>query len=775
MVDGGGRRTGGRRQVVAMDGTPPRWWARVLVALRWPIVLGWCVVAAAAWLLLPPLGTTGGGLGDVTTADNPALLAEAQAAKDFGVPVLSRIAVVQHDPSGLPEAATQAAFDAARALSEAPTDRLRAAVPVPAAQPLPAVRAPGTTVVTFLYPQPGVRLGDALQAAHEYADALGPQNAVVGVTGSLPARDAQTRTITEKLPLLETVSLVGVLLVVGVAFRSVVAPLLTLAVSGLAFVLVTRTAGALGDRYGLGVPADLEPLMVALLLGVVTDYVVYFLSGLRSDLAAGEGRLDAARRTTSLFGPIVLVAGITVSAGVATLRLADSPPVRAFGPAMALTVLVTLAVSVTLVPALMAILGGRLLWPSRPRDTDRTGLAALLRRGTVRVIRTRGGAVVVAALCLAGLAVVALPAAGLRAGLPFVASLPAHDEVRRAADAAAAGFAPGITSPTLVEVRSGEGPPGTGTALDPAALTRLEDLLGRQPHVAGVLGPREETALAQAAGRRPGLFVRPDGTAAQLLVVLDADPLDATAVDAVDRVRTALPGLIRQAGLADGTRAVVGGDTAAVAAVVGQAGRDVLAVVLGALLVNFVLLVVFLRALVAPVLLLLCTVLSAASTLGLTALVFQGELDHPGVTFFVPLAAGVLLLALGSDYNLFAVGHVWAAAKHRPLEDAMLDALPQSSAAITTAGVALAASLGTLALVPLRQFHELAFALVVGILIDAVVVRTLLAPSLLTVFGTWSGWPGRRLVRSEDAADAALREEWVRAAAARREGEQSPG
>jgi RND superfamily putative drug exporter len=138
-------------------------------------------------------------------------------------------------------------------------------------------------------------------------------------------------------------------------------------------------------------------------------------------------------------------------------------------------------------------------------------------------------------------------------------------------------------------------------------------------------------------------------------------------------------------------------------------------------------------------------VLSAAATLGLTVLAFQERLGHPGVTFFVPLAAGVLLVALGSDYNLFAVGHIWEEARRLPLRDAMLAALPRSSAAITTAGIALAASLGTLALVPLRQFQELAFALVVGILIDALVVRTLLVPSLLTLFGRASGWPGRRL------------------------------
>lgn len=751
-----------------MDLAPPRWWARLVVALRWPVVLGWCAVATAAWFLLPPLSTTGGGLDDLTTADNPALLAEAQAARDLGLPLLSRVAVVQHDPDGLPAAAVRAAVRSAADLARQPTDTLFAAVPVPAAAPVPAVRRPGTTVVTFLYPQPGVRLGPTIVAARQYAAGLGPDARVVGVTGSLPARYAQTEIVGDHLRLLEAVSAAAVLLVVGIAFRSLAAPLLTVAVAGLCFVLVSRTAGAVGQRLGVDVPADLEPLMVALLLGVVTDYVVYFLSGLRSDLAAGDDRRTAAGRTASVFAPIVLVAGVTVGAGVATLHLAGSPPIKAFGPAMAVTVLVAVLVSVTLVPALMALLGPACFWPSRPARSDRTSLAAALRRGLVRVVRTRGGALVTVLLAGAALVVVALPAAGLRTGLPFVASLPADAEARRAADAAAAGFAAGIVSPTLVEVAS------AGGALDPAALARLQDAIGSRPLVAGVLGAREEAALDETAGLRPGLFLRADRAAAQYLVVLDADPLDADAVEAVDRLTADLPGLVRAAGLPGTVRVVVGGDTAAVAAVVAQARHDILVVVLGALAVNLVLLVLLLRAIVAPLLLLACTVLSAAATLGITALFFQGELAHPGVTFFVPLAAGVLLLALGSDYNLFAVGHVWSAARHKPLRDAMLDTLPQSSAAITTAGVALAASLGALALVPLRPFRELAFALVVGILLDAVVVRTLLAPALLTLFGTWSGWPGRRLVRAEDAADAAQREQWARDAAARAAGGQEP-
>lgn len=263
--------------------------------------------------------------------------------------------------------------------------------------------------------------------------------------------------------------------------------------------------------------------------------------------------------------------------------------------------------------------------------------------------------------------------------------------------------------------------------------------------MAAVIGPREEAVVTEAAGRKLGAFVTPDGAVARYLVVLDVDPLDAVAVSAVRDLENGMPALLDEAGLEGSTAFGIGGDTAAVNVVIEQTESDLLRILVAALLVNLVLLVVFLRALVAPLFMLASTALSAAATLGLTVLVFQRHLGHPGITFFVPMATVVLLIALGSDYNLFAVGHVWEEARRRELKDAMLAALPRSSGAITTAGFALAASMAALALVPLRQSRELAFTLVAGILIDALVVRTLLVPALLGLFGRASGWPGRRL------------------------------
>jgi RND superfamily putative drug exporter len=136
------------------------------------------------------------------------------------------------------------------------------------------------------------------------------------------------------------------------------------------------------------------------------------------------------------------------------------------------------------------------------------------------------------------------------------------------------------------------------------------------------------------------------------------------------------------------------------------------------------------------------------ATLGLTTLVFQSLVGQGGITFYVPFVAAVLLVALGADYNIFGVGYIWAEARDRPLVEAIRVAVPRSTRAINVAGITLALSFAILAVVPLSPFREFAFAMAVGIVIDVFVVRSFLVPSLVSLVGTASGWPGRSLRRS---------------------------
>jgi RND superfamily putative drug exporter len=167
--------------------------------------------------------------------------------------------------------------------------------------------------------------------------------------------------------------------------------------------------------------------------------------------------------------------------------------------------------------------------------------------------------------------------------------------------------------------------------------------------------------------------------------------------------------------------------------------------VLVAIAVELLILAAFLRALVTPVLLLATGALTVAAAFGLTTWVFQGLRNDPGLTFYAPFATAVLLFSLGSDYNVFAVGNIWQEARRRPLREAIKATLPRSSRAIAAAGVTLAVTMGIVAMIPIETFREIAFTMSVGLLIDTLLVRPFIVPSLLTVLGRLAGWPGRRV------------------------------
>jgi len=208
-----------------------------------------------------------------------------------------------------------------------------------------------------------------------------------------------------------------------------------------------------------------------------------------------------------------------------------------------------------------------------------------------------------------------------------------------------------------------------------------------------------------------------------------------------------MPGMLRQAGL-EGVTASFAGDSALVRETIQRTIGDFIRIGAVILIVDFLLLALLLRALVAPLYLVATSVLALGSSIGLTVLVFQGILRRPDVTYYVPVAAAVLLVSLGSDYNIFVVGRIWEEARVRPLREAIAIGSRRATRAVTMAGLTLAASFALLAIVPLMPFAELAFVLGAGVLIDSFLVRSLLVPALISLFGRASTWPGKGFGRA---------------------------
>ena len=716
-------------------------YAFVVVSLRYFIIGGWIAALVLAFLFLPRLGTSAsGGLSDLIPKHSPAARATADAARLFGAPLDAGVAIVQRNPHGIPAAAQDRAVRqaiavdrglsgrpgqlahaarAAAALAQAgyPNAARVLAGPVSPGPPggcprlagaLPLVNSAGlihgtaehsTTVITFLYFRPGTSLGRQVSGAQAYVHwyLRYPGSDVVGVTGPVTAEFAQRGIIDRYLGWVEFCTVLAIAVVVGARFRSVGAPLVTLACAGTAYLIASRTVAWTARQMGLSLPADVGPILVVLLLGVTTDYSVFFLSGMRAALGNGVRRLPAARLATAEYAPIILAAGLIVAATTGSLAVAVNQSLRAFGPALGLTVLAAMVVSMTLAPALMSVFGGLLFrsvpaWRHGRMASGREGARAPrripgqnVRTWLARVGVSKPVALLVAAACTAGLLGLASAARHSGLGSPLIKELPAASTIRHAQQAAAEGFAPGILSPTDILAI------GPGVAGQTAALARLQDELARQPGVAESASPATLSRLSGvpvATADNP--MLARSGHAARFVVVERTDPLDAIAIRRVRALTKDLPSLARSAGLV-GARFEVGGETALASDSINAISSSLGRVVPAILVVSLILLAIFLRSLLAPVYLLAASVLAVFASLGLTILISRYFLGFDSLVYFVPIAGGVLLVSLGSDYNVFVAGRIWAEGRRRPVRDAVAVAAPRASRAITTAGVALAA------------------------------------------------------------------------------------
>ncbi len=308
-------------------------------------------------------------------------------------------------------------------------------------------------------------------------------------------------------------------------------------------------------------------------------------------------------------------------------------------------------VAATFVPALLAAAGRWVFWPARTPTEENVPAPSPppRRRWSVRMAVRHPVVALIVVLVLVGAAASGL--SRLAVGNALVRDLPTSSEVHQAYDQASRGFSQGVLAPGEVIVT------GAHVAAQRAGLARLQPLISRQPDMAQVFGPRQ-APLA----RRLGFSVAPSGTAARYVFFLRSDPLGATGISAVESLRARLPQLVREAGLS-GATGIVAGDTALSADIVNGTVSSLARVIPLVLLAIFVIIALYLRALVAPLYLVLTSLLGVVASLGLTVWVLQVLLGWGQIDYYVLFTVGVLLISLGSDYSVFLVGRIWQEAR----------------------------------------------------------------------------------------------------------------
>lgn len=719
-----------------------RAFTRAILFLRLLVVPALVFAALASWRELPGVSSLpDAGVRALLPSDTPAAKSEAEASRLFGSSLLPRIAVVQRDPHGLSVDNQRRIVRLALRLDR---DELRAFPRGSRALPylntlrfVPGARERSTTAITYLGFPASIAPVDQRNYAYQYARAVSLPGATAYATGFIPGSIAQSDLITHNLFWVEVAAVLFVAVVIGGYLRSLLAPLVTLAAAAVAYVISIGVVAWLAKTQGLQLQNQVEPIVVVLLLGVVTDYSVFFLSGMRGHIRRGEEPADAAREATAEVLPIIITAALLVAAGLATLRLASIGFVQTLGPAMAVVVLVSLGVSITFVPACMRIFCHRLFWPGlgaeRRVDPLLTRTGAAVRRGVARGTSTRLVALPVIVVVIGGLIIAASGLAFTRLALTPIRGLEQSTPPTIAASAAERGFTGGILAPTELVLRA----PGIGGRKH--GLRRFVHALDAQPEVGAVFGP----GIAPILHRFEPVFTSRDGSAVRYFVAFRHHPYSSAGIGDLSRLERAMPTLLANADL-HGVGVLYAGDTALAKETTHRVYHDLLVVGLAVAAVNLVLLALFLRAMIAPLLLVASSALAIAATFGLTTYVFRHPFHTADFTYFVPLAVGVLLLSFGTDYNLFVVGRIWQEAETQTTAGAIRTAVPRASRAISIAGVALACSFAMLAIVPISPFREFAVAIGIGVFIDTFVVRTLLIPALLATLGRRSWWPSRR-------------------------------
>jgi hypothetical protein len=237
-------------------------------------------------------------------------------------------------------------------------------------------------------------------------------------------------------------------------------------------------------------------------------------------------------------------------------------------------------------------------------------------------------------------------------------------------------------------------------------------------------------------------YVSSDGTVAQLYVTTSTNPYDTESFDTIRKLRTLLAS--PQAGIPPGATVYVGGSTAEFADVQDTISADFLRVAAITIIGILLVLILLLRAFVAPVYLVVTVLLSYATSLSVSALILQHVFGQAGINYFIPLMVFVLLVALGSDYNIFLMSRVREESATRELRSGIRVASARTGTVITSAGLILAGTFGALVTSPLQLLFQVGLAVGLGVLVDTFVVRSLLVPAITAFIGELAWWPFHR-------------------------------
>ena len=499
--------------------------------------------------------------------------------------------------------------------------------------------------------------------------------------------------------LLVTILIVAILLIV--TYRSPVLWLIPLIVVALADGLAGRMTAAAGSLWGLQFDSGIISVLV---FGAGTNYALLLISRYREELGKHENHRSALSAAWRRTAPAILASNITVVLALLTLVLAVIPGTHGLGISSAIGLLIALAAVLLVLPPALAVCGRGIFWPFVPRPGDQKPQGRTWRAIATGVVGRPIRSLVV------GLVLLATMAAGLfgtSLGLDQIEKFRVQSESAAGLEVLSAHFAPGEAQPILIVTDSD----ATG-----AVVTATRDIEG--------------VVRAHPVGTTD------DGTLTKIMVTSEYLPSSQQSLDQIGELRDAVHAV-------PGANALVGGAVATDLDARDGNQRDLLLLAPLVLAISFVVLVLLLRSIVAPVLMLAINCASAIAAIGAGAWLSRVVLGQDALDLQVPLLSFLFLVALGIDYTIFLAHRARAEAVTRGTGPGMIEAVAHTGGVITSAGIVLAGVFAALGVLPLVTLGQLGLIVGVGVLIDTLLVRVVIVPAVFSLTGDRIWWPGK--------------------------------
>ena len=506
-----------------------------------------------------------------------------------------------------------------------------------------------------------------------------------------------------------------VMVLLLVTYRSPSLWLIPLLVIGVADRMAQILAGTIATAFGITLDGSVTGILSVLVFGAGTDYALLLISRYREELLHYADRREAMAVAWRESFEAIFASSVTVILALLTLSFADLAGTRALGFACAIGIVVALISALFVLPAALVSFGRWIFWPLTPKpgglNKTANGLWAKLGRGVSRRPRSVAvlGVLVLGALALGGL--------NIKIGLSATDQFLKKPEAVVGVELLSKSFPAGTTNPTVVVANKDK--------LDEVAKA-IEGVSG----VASVEVAQKVTITDQG----PKFETLTDGQIGKIDVVLNGASRSEEAYQSIRDIREKVKTI-------SGADALVGGQDAQALDVKNAYAHDqqlIIPLILGLV---FLVLVLLLRSLVAPILLLLTVVASFFASLGAGWLVFENVFKFPGLDLSVYLYSFLFLVALGVDYNIFLVTRAQEESRKLGLKEGMIKALSSTGGVITSAGVLLAAVFAVLGVLPLIALTQIGVIVCIGVLLDTLLVRTVVVPALAFISGEKFWWP----------------------------------